>query len=276
MNHLGRERYKYLIHNHLAYTYAIKVKKPNLVEQSIILRGKYYQDMFYKTLTLILKAAAKTKTHPVLIKTLKWLGEVVDGDIDVIIAANEFNVFVEALSKVGFRVTFETKTKAVCKRLGFCKIEPRVSVDYAGQTLLNFEQADKNTKTIRHNGLKFRTTNPQVDNLMICLNIIYGPRYLRLYDYLQIVKYGIFDSPFIPQTFYDDIRHFPQLFESDHSITQKYPVFIPTTLYVLWWIRKILFLPTLSVWEKIKKLLYLIYLRCVYIITDRLIYEHEW
>ncbi len=278
-NEKNRNLYKYLIGNNVAYYYSkILSGNKNRYERKIISTGDLFNKEYIKTLKLLDSISNKNKIPFLLFKTYKYINEAVDGDIDIIIKEKDFYKFLRELSKEGFSCIEESPLKAICKKNGFKKIEPRVNIAFHGFTVLGESEIWKHTEEVLVDKIKVKKTTMSFDLFSFLLNVLYGPAYLKLYFYLLYKEIGRENLCSIATNTVveSDIDFIIKEFFNENKINKRFPLFLDNFNFLKWWYFKILRNDSFNIKNKVKHAVFFFYIKYKYIFLNKLEFAHKW
>lgn len=271
--------YKYLLFNNVAYYFAKYISKDKtIIEKEIIRAGKLLDDKFVRTMELIHIVCEEKNIKILLFKTYKYIPEIVDGDIDLIIRKRDFNKFLVALRKKGFICWESEPLKASCEKEGFCKIEPRVHISFHGFKVLNDKDIWQKTDAVIIKNMTFQRTIREIDVLILLLNILYGPNYCKLYLYkilLQTNQTNLM-SLVKDKGLKNDIAFLLSWLANEDIIRKRFPVFLDTIQFVKWWFNRVLVNTHFRTTMKFKYLTFFLFSKYGYMFLNRLPFAHEW
>lgn len=274
-----RKFYRYLLDNNVAYYYAKVISsKTNDPERKIFHAAEKFNKKYKKTLKLIFKITKEESIDFLLFKTFKYLPESVDGDIDLFIREKYLQKFVSALQNSGFSCVWENRLKASCIKEGFCKIEPRVTMDFHGKTIFKESVIWHSNEKEHIFGMDILRTSKAFDLCYFLLNTLYGPNYIRLYHYLLLKSidreqiYTLANEAFVK----DDVQLVLQYVEREDNIRNRFPLFMSNISFLEWWIARLLFNKGMKIQTKIKNLVFFFYAKYGYVFFNRLPFRHDW
>lgn len=271
--------YDYLLGNNIAYYYSSRLsQKETAYEKKIKEAGKILNGKFIETLKVIERLCRENKIKFLLFKTYKYIPEAVDNDIDLLIKKSDFYRFMEALRKEGFNCIENEPLKGICQRQGYCKVEPRVDSSFHGFTVLEEKELWKNAEQVKVGQKQIYKTTKEVDLLHQLLSILYNPNYLKLYLlllYKKADKEKLFKLTKDNRINKDLQFIISRLLKSDLK-DKKYPLFLNNRDFAGWWFRRIMLNSGLTLYVKIKHILYFFYLKYSYLFFNKLIFRHQW
>lgn len=273
-----KEFYNYLLQNNVSYYFSKQLAKPKIdYDMKIITSGESLNERYLKTLKLIDTICKKNHIKCLLFKTYKYIPEVVDNDVDLIVRENDFYKFIAACKENDFDCTEESNLKYRCIKKGYCKIEPRVNAEIHGIEIINKETIWKNSEIFRVNGTKMKKASKEIDVAYQLLSILYNPKYLRLY---LLKVYRDIDKRKLVNVTNKAIRrdlHFLQVKLLDNDLSNKrFPLFMRNVNFVLWWNERIIPSSSMKFRAKLKLLLYFFYSKYNYLIFNTLVFQHKW
>lgn len=179
--------YNYLLNNRVASYYCKNLSKiQNKTEKAIITAWNNRNEIFYKTLRELDKICKEHNIDYLLYKTHKYFGEVIGGDIDIIVKDEDFDKFLKLFSSLGWDCEEDEKRKWKCEKDGFIVIEPHVNISWNGNTFFESSKLWKEIEEVVIEWNKYKKTNKSFESISIYLKIMYEPEYLDMYDYLVL------------------------------------------------------------------------------------------
>src|SRR5690349_15376161 len=95
--------YEYLLNNKVAFYYASELSaKRTPAEEKMLQKGREVHAKYIKSLQIITEICQAKGFDYMLYKTYKYIPEVVDGDIDLLVRAEDFEPFLQAFAARGF------------------------------------------------------------------------------------------------------------------------------------------------------------------------------
>lgn len=271
--------YKYLLNNNLAYYFSSTLNMPiNNIDKCIVKSGAKLNDLLFKTIKCLNKISHTSGITYSLFKTKKWISEVVDGDVDLIVKNGEFSNFITLLQKEGFRCFLEEPLKAVCTKPGFCRLEPRVEIGFHGLEVTDDKKVWKNTQRIFQKKLVFRSTNIELDASYFILSLLYGPNYLKLYQYKVCQNLNIehllkiYSNPRIKES----LKIIWNTFINEKSLNLSFPLFLPNLIFFQLWLRNVLPEVKINLFEKIRIPIFFLFIKYKYLVFGKLHFQHHW
>lgn len=274
-----KDFYNYLLGNNIAYYYASKLSSHKTsMDQKIITAGNRFNGKYFKTLKLINKICKKNKIRFLLFKTYKYIPEAVDNDIDLLVKESDFHHFMEILEKTGFDCIENEPLKGICKKNGFCTIEPRINSSFHGIPILDERKLWNKIESVNIKGIIVFKPIKEVEVAHLMLSLLYNPNYLRLY--LLIVfkscNLGKLNNLNLEKKVKDDLKLVINNVASDKKYNERFPIFISDVSFVLWWYNRMFSNPKMTFGVKIKHVIYFFYLKYSYILFNKLIFMHKW
>lgn len=273
------EFYNYLFGNNVAYYYSsILSKKKTNIDKEIITAGNVLNDKYVKTLKLIDKICKENGIRFLLFKTYKYIPEVVDNDIDLLIKKKDFYQFMKILGRYDFDCLENEPLKGICRRKDFCTIEPRTNSSFHELIIMDENQLWNKTEKVEIMGIKIDKPIKEVEVAHLLLSLLYNPNYLRLY-LLDVYKNGDFrqfKSLNLKKDIRDDLNLVIENLLAEKNESKKFPLFIDNFRFIWWWFRRIFSNSKLSLRTKLKHLIYFFYLKYLYLLFGKLIFKHEW
>jgi len=264
-----KDFYMYLLRNSVAYYFATQIsKKGNSWEKEIARVGQEYNKKYLKTLRLIESSCREEKIDFLLFKTYKYVPEVVDGDIDMIVRRKDFDRLMTVLTKVGFDCRETEPRKGLCLRKGFCPIEPRVAISFYGEEVVGEKVIWERTEWITYKEMKVRKVVREIDSLYFLLNVLYGPNYFKLYAWLVLSEVDL-ESLMSCVSSTKVRREVAFLYDKlvDSGFEQPFPRFLSNLEYLRWWLKK---------QQGLKQLLFFVYMKYRYKLSKKLVFQHGW
>jgi hypothetical protein len=273
----GHKLHKYLLDNNIAYFYLTKKNEHLKSDNKILAKGEALNRRYVKTLLLIDKISKENKIDCLLFKTHKYIEDVVDGDIDLIIKKGQLQKFIRKIEKSGFKCIQEEKFKYSCTKSGFSKIEPRVNVSYHGLMVIESKTVWSNTDYIQVKNRKIRKTLFEIDLVAQLLNVLYGPNYLKLYLY-KISQRANFDvvENLVNNSVKEDIRLVKRELLQKKNLEKRFPIFLSNYSYMNWWREKILLSTKVKLLDKIRHIVFFYYIKYKYTFFSKTHFKHEW
>lgn len=271
--------YEYLLNNNVVYFYSKKIsKRKNKTEEKLIKIGEKFNRRFIKTLLIIDQVCKKAGIGFLLFKTYKYIPEVMDGDIDLIIRKDNLKKFVDAISLEGFVCNSDGQFKWSCFKDGCSKIEPRSDISFHGKILLDESVIWKNIEKKKVGGTVVEKTTRELDVFVLLFNILYGPNYLKLYTYLVYMSTDFAKVSTITNDkgMMEDLRFLKKGFLDKIGQKTKFPVFLGNIDYLVWWAKRILFTREISFCQKLKHPVFFLYIKYKYLLFGKLHFRHKW
>lgn len=271
--------YDYLLDNNVAYYYCKHVsKEKTAMDKKIIKAGDILNRKFSKTLKLIDKVCKENSIRFLLFKTYKYIPEVVDGDIDLFIKEKDFYNFLKALEREGFNCFENEYFKAVCRKKGFCNIEPRINSSFHELVILNEKEIWEKIDVVKLEGMQLFKVLKEIDLLHLLVSILYNPNYLKLYLFLiyknsDIRKlYTLSSEKHINQ----DLNFLLKNLITENVENKRFPLFMGNINFTIWWFKRILLNPHISLFQKLKHILFFFYSKYNFLIFNKLVFRHTW
>lgn len=270
--------YDYLLNNSVAYYYSVHLsKEENIINKKIITVGNNLNRKYIKTLELINKLCQKNNLIFLLFKTYKYVPEVVDNDIDLVIKERDFYIFIKALENEGFECFEDEHLKARCYKDGYCKIEPRVSLSFRGRIILDEKRIWQKQEEVIIDGMKISKTTKEIDLFYLLLSILYNPNYLKLY-YLLIYKNVDLEEFYklsLDKNINQDLK-FLLINLTKNMEIRRFPLFLENICFTIWWYRRIFLASDITLLKKLTLIAHFFYLKYSYIFFNKLILKHNW
>jgi len=273
------EFYDYLLANNVAFYYSMYLsKEKSIMDKKIIEVGKNLNKKFFNTLKLIIKICKDKKIKFLLFKTYKYIPEAVDNDIDLFVKKKDFYSFMKALEKENFSCIENEPLKGICKKEGFCIIEPRVTLSFRGVTILDEKKIWKKTEIVNIAEIGVLKASLEVDLLHLLLSILYNPNYLKLY---LLLLYKKCDKNRLLLLCLDKRIQQDLNFVLNHLITKnieekRLPLFMGNIEFSNWWYRRILPISDLSLYKKLRHVFCFFYIKYLYLFLNKLAFQHQW
>jgi len=270
--------YKYLLDNNVAYYYSKFVSKlTNKYEERIIKSGNNFNRRYVMSIRLLKDISIKTKLPFLLFKTHRYLSEVVDGDIDILVESHNFEKWIDLLRAEGFKCDEEGLRKASCLKKGYCKIEPRVSVAFHNFTIISERKVWKKTEPVTISGVKITKADTNIDICSLLLNTLYGPNYIRLYTFIISKKIDLKKTEKLLTTaVYKDLLLIINEINKPGNLNKRFPFFYKDRFFFSWWVKRILLNNDFKFRHKIKHLVFFYYIKYRFILTNNLYFSHDW
>lgn len=271
--------YNYLLGNNIAFRYAQNLSKnKNEMDKKIINAGQVFDNKFLITLKIVNKVCRQNKVKFLLFKSYKYFGEVVDGDIDILIKEKDFYIFMGALEQEGFRCIENEKLKAVCIKEGYCNIEPRVDASVHGVKVLNNKVIWDNAVQVNIKDEKVPTAAKEVDLLYLLLSILYRPDYLKLYLLLVYQSADIkkMNNLIRDSQIRSDLAYVIKNLMTGDITVKRFPLFPSNISFVIWWFKRMLPNSQVSISDRIKNILFFFYSKYSFYFLNRLVFSHRW
>lgn len=271
--------YDYLLDNNVAFYYCSHLsKQKNATDERIITAGNILNDKFLKTLKLISRVSKENRIKFLLFKTYKYIPEVVDGDIDIIISERDFHKFLKALEKIGFYCIENEPLKAFCKKEGYSNIEPRVNAEFHEIVILDEKRVWENVEQVKIQEIEVSKVTKEIDLLYLLSSILYGPNYLKLY-LLMVYKKNDISKLFTLTTnniIERDLKFLLRNLITDNIENKRFPLFFGDINFAIWWFRRILPNSNLSLFVRLKQILFFFYSKYSYLFFNKLVFKHNW
>jgi len=262
--------YKYLLGNGVAYYYCKKLSfVRNDFEADIVRVGEEFNKKYIRTLRLIDKMCKRAKIKYLLFKTYKYVDEVVDGDVDIIVRGRDFAEFMRLFEGEGFDCEETEPLKGLCIKKGYCKLEPRVDISFYGSVYVDEEQMWVGKERVNVDGVSVWKVAKELDVLYFLLNVLYGPNYLKLYSYLLLVGLDLGSAVEYlksEKTKGEVVRYYLKLV-ADVDYDVRFPVFVGNWDYLVFWVRSV---------RAVKALMFFFYCKYQYVLFGNLVFQHDW
>lgn len=271
--------YNYLLDNSVAYYYSKYISKDKTaMDKKIIAAGNILNSKYIKTLKTINRICREKKIRFLLFKTYKYFPEAVDNDIDLFIKEKDFNNFINAFEKEGFRCFINENLKAICLKKGFCKIEPRVNYSIRGLVFLNEEKIWEKWEPVNIDIMKILKTTKEIELLYLLLSILYNPNYLKLYLLLlfKAINRKKLYKLCLNKEIKEDLKFLLRKFITKNIENKRFPLFIEDGSFIFWWCKRILPISELTLLSKLKLIAFFFYSKYLFIFFNRLVFKHEW
>jgi len=229
---------------------------------------------FQRTLRLITEICKKHNIDFLLFKTYKCFGDEYLGDIDLLVRENQIEVFVDNLKTVGFSCRKEGRKKYECRKKIFSKIEPRTEVVFHGIKIFGQEDLWKNKQVVKIKASVVPTTSSLIDTYALLFNVFYGPKYMDLYLYKLVRQNMGAANVFVAKANNDYINRFLKGV-SIRGSNQKFPVFPSNTLFFDFWLKEITKSRYISLFSKLKHLIFFLYIKYKYLFFNKLEFSHS-
>lgn len=276
--------YTYLLNNKVAFYYASCVSKNSTAtELAIITRGKKYQDKYEKSLKVIQKVCDDNGFKYLLYKTHKYIPEMVDGDIDLMVSTDDFWPFMKAFKKLGFVVEEDEPGKGKCEKDGYCVIEPHTNISWRGGGQLNSNFIWQNQRHVAVAGLNVSTVSYEVEVVAIIAKMLYEPAYLDIYSLKSLdyfYKDAIDEELIFKNAPHGDllkpILKFCKTVQRKKEHSNNMPIFLPNLMYLRLWTRN---LHRVKNWKiYLLHITFFFYWKYRYLITKKLpfTHHHDW
>lgn len=271
--------YDYLLGNSVAYYFARKLSsKKTSMDKKIIATGKSLNSKYLKTLRLINRLCKVNGIRFLLFKTYKYIPEVVDNDIDVLLKKKDFFSFLKILRSAGFDCIENEPLKGICKKEGFCIIEPRVDSSFHGLTIMKEDQIWRRVESVNVDGMRFIKPLKELELVHLLLSLLYNPNYLKLYLLLiikstNLEKLRSFD---LDEHLKSDLNLIIEDLMTDDIADKRFPLFISNVKFIKWWFKRIFPNSKLSLYTRLKHLIYFFYLKYSYVLFNKLVFKHSW
>lgn len=270
--------HRYLLFNNMLYAWSLKQKRPYHGDiDKILQRAAYKNKNFNQVIRLLSKACRLYRVRFALYKTYRRFPDVYDGDIDILVKQNEMKSLFKAMKSIGYvrHADGVGRWKFFCN--GFPKVEARSSVVYYGRVFMDESLLWSHMETIRIAGTLVVVTDAVTDVLSYLLNTLYGPKYLRLSEYLlfQSVRKEQLIARSINTEFSRDIKLLLRIFSLSRIGDSRFPFYNDAVTYTRWWFTT-LALSGISFAEKCKKYCFYWFIRLSGAITGQPYFHHEW
>jgi hypothetical protein len=265
--------YAYLFNNKVAYYYSSELSmQQNNFESAIVQRGREFDELYRTTLKFISEVCTKHKIPFVLFKTHKYIPEVVDGDIDVLVRQADFNRFLEVFAQEGFMTEEDEPGKGKCIKDGFSLIEPHINISWRTNKFLDGELAWQGARTVTYKGLKIPCCSPEIELFAAAGELYFSPEYIDLFR-LKTMDALLSRQNIVGNLADSEARLFVDAYiDSAKSVRrdQKLPYFLPSTTL----------LSEIGAYtspaEKAEILFKNFYWRARYKLIDVLPFTHDW
>lgn len=271
--------YDYLLGNNVAYYFCKYLSKgKTAMDKRIINEGEIFNNKFLKTLKFLNKVSKEKNIKFLLFKTYKYIPEIVDGDIDIFVHKKDFYRFLKALENVGF-ICFENEhLKGFCKKDGYSNIEPRVNAAIHGEVLLNEKKIWEKVERVNVDGIEVLKVTKKIDLFYLLLEVLYRPSYIKLYLFLlykdsSITKLYQLSSE---KNIHQDLKFLLRVLTTGNVESKRFPLFMGDISFMIWWYKRILSHPRLTLFMKVKHLLFFFYAKYTYVFFNKLVFRHYW
>lgn len=255
--------YKYLFNNKVAYYYAKRLsKRQTEKERWIIKRGEELNEKYYKSLDILKGICDTNNIDFSLYKTHKYIPEVVDGDIDIIVHKQDFHRFLTVFKNMGFECIEDESEKGKCIKAGYCIIEPHVNISWHSRIAVSGEHL-WNDVYVHTNIYGVKNCSLLTEAQAIYGELLFSPEYLdlRTVKTIYVLSKRLADA--------DPINKLHQLARS-YKINRKYPIFLSTyKLFTSIW-------SELSIYQIIEVLFKNLFWKYRYHIMNKLPFTHKW
>lgn len=270
--------YDYLLGNNVAYYYASNIStKKTVMDKKIIRVGNILNNKYIKTLELINTLCKENNIKFLLFKTYKYIPEVIDNDIDLLIKKKDFYHFMKVLQNQGFECIENEPLKGICKKDGFCTIEPRTNSSFHGLTIMDEHKLWEKYEIVNVGGMRILKVIKEFEIIHLLLSILYNPNYLRFY--LLIIYRGCnvknLHKTNLEKHVLADLKLVINDLIKEGIEVKRFPLFLGNIKFISWWYKRILN-SRLNRFTKFKHLIYFFYLKYSYILFDKLIFIHKW
>lgn len=271
--------YDYLLSNNVAYYYSSLLStEKTIIDKKIIAVGKNLNNKYIKTLKFINQIAKENGIKFLLFKTYKYIPEVVDNDIDLLIKEKDFYQFMKILKKKGFSCVENEPLKGICKKKGLCTIEPRTSSSFHGLIIMNEQQLWDKIERVNIGGITIFKPVREVEIAHLLLSLLYNPNYLKLYLLLVYRNSNLkrFNNLNLEKDAENDLKLVIENLLTKEPANKRFPSFIGNFNFITWWYKRIFSNPKLTIHTRLKHILFFFYLKYSYVLFNRLVFKHEW
>lgn len=274
-----RRFYDYLLGNNVAYYYSHNLStKKNSMDRKIIIAGNKLNEKYFKTLKLINKACKENRIKFLLFKTYKYIPEAVDNDIDLLIKNRDFYRFMEILEKKGFKCIENEPLKGICQRNSFCTIEPRINSSFHGLIIMNEKQLWDKVESVNIAGIKIFKPIKEIEIAHLLLSLLYNPNYLKLYLLIiyknsNLKNLGILN---LEENVKQELELIVEKLVTKNVENKRFPLFLGNIPFIKWWYRRIFLNSKLTLYTRLKHIMYFFYLKYLYVLFDKLVFQHRW
>ncbi|MFC1646681.1 hypothetical protein ACFL1A_00200 [Patescibacteria group bacterium] len=271
---------RYLLKNNIGYYFVKKYKLEDAgILQKIILHRKKQKEKFVKTLKLI-SDCTDLCGDLILFKTLKQYEEIQDGDIDVLVGPDSLNRLIDLLSRKGFNCVRDSESKYECTHKLYSKIEPRSSIDISKSVKIYYKDIFRSNFIYKHDLHGLFATTSLFDNVYMLFNYFFGPRYIRLYDYMIFMEYKKTMKRVLHSIYPESVTFLYKEIEKylenlDEEKIFNFPLYVSAGIYFQNFGKYVWNDPDMLLWEKIKHPLYLVYMKAFQKLTGFPIYYHK-
>lgn len=271
--------YDYLLSNNIAYYYCRHLSKEKIfMDRKIIKAGETLNRKFLKTIRLIGKISKENNIQFLLFKTYKYIPEIVDGDIDIFVQKKDFYRFLKALENEGF-ICFENEhLKGFCKKKEYCNIEPRVNAAFHGEVLLNEKKIWEKVERVSVDEIEVLKVTKKIDLFYLLLDVLYRPSYIKLYLFLlcKDSNTGSLYQLTSEKNIHQDLKFLLLYLTADNVENKRFPLFLTNIDFLTWWYKRILPNQQLTLFARLKHMLFFFYAKYAYLFFNRLVFRHFW
>lgn len=271
--------YDYLLDNNVAYYYCKYLSKEKTsMDKRIIKEGEIFNNKFFKTLKFVNKVSKEKNIKFLLFKTYKYIPEIVDGDIDIFVQKRDFYRFLKALENEGF-ICFENEhLKGFCKKDEYCNIEPRVNAAFHEEVLLNEKNIWEKVERVNVDEIEVLKVTKEIDLFYLLLEVLYRPSYVKLYLFLlckdnNTTKLYQLSSE---KNIHQDLKFLLRSFITGNVESKRFPLFMGDINFMIWWHKRIFSHPQLTLFVKVKHVLFFFYAKYGYFFFNKLVFRHYW
>ena len=276
--------YEYLLNNKVAYFYAIELgNRQDSETVRVIDQADRYQRRYAKTLKLLDEVCKEKGYEYLLYKTYKFIPEMVDGDIDIIVREKDFQNFLNTFQTLGFECEEDEPGKGKCEKVGFSVIEPHTNISWRGGSHVSESFIWEKPIDVKVDGLVVKNVSLEIEATAIAAKILFEPSYLDLYS-LLLLRYcldeGINENLIYKNTTQPNLLKEVLEFCKDKAITppygKKWPLFLPVIRYIKLWTQN--YIATKNHRIYVLHLVFYIYWNARYRINGKLpfTHHHEW
>lgn len=273
--------YAYLLNNKVAHYYATQLSKQK-TQRDIELAQSFdvYEEKFVKTLSLVDRICKKQGIEYLLYKTYRFVPEVVDGDIDLIVRKSDFQKFLDAFEDIGFDCIEDEPGKGKCEKDGYNVVEPHVNVSWRGGGYLKEDFLWSNTIDVKVGGLDVKNVSLEVEVVAIAAKILFEPAYLDIYS-LKLLQYcyeqnvdrnHMLEATMRPDMLEEVLRYCESFLNRD-IIRTKMPAFLPPGMFFRLWTRNCIQSKDYKIY--LLHSLFYVYWRVRYMTVSKLPFTHH-
>lgn len=269
----------YLLNNRVAFLYAQNSHSQwaaNICRIEESLRAKYVN-----SLRLIKSVCTERSIDYLLYKTHFYIPQIPDGDIDLLVRAQDFDAFMSAFEERGFRVEVDEEGKGKCEHSDFSVIEPHINVSWRGAGRAAEDFLWRDVRQVEIDGESYNTASLEVELLSLAAKVVFEPAYLDLHSIKTIThlyETGVDEQAVLGNAV--NMKAISEVLEFATAVIrkpdQKLPAFLPSSQYLRLW--------TLSSLKNSKPhiyflhIIYFLYWKYRYAFRDKLpfTHHHEW